>query len=314
MKYNISFILLLLIWSCIGTDVVDDELVPEEVLIEPGDTSVLINSEIQFSATYWNEFGLQEEVDIVYLSLDGTVLTIQENGLARAVSSGQSTVVAVANGINSEGVIVNVLGSVEDIGRIEITSENNAMTVPVGSMLQLNATAFNFLGEEIPMTTFSWQSTDESIASVDENGLVTGIGDGNVEITAISGGTSSTPFTLVVGSPQRTGVFSGRSGYFATGTTALFMNDDGEIVLELGQDFETEFALGTFIYLSNSESGSSTRANGLELSEISSNGFHSFNVTQAAARTGESVTFDQYQFVIVLCKPASITFGAAELN
>jgi hypothetical protein len=81
-------------------------------------------------------------------------------------------------------------------------------------------------------------------------------------------------------------------------------------MLELASDFETEFALGTFVYLSNSISGSATAANGLEIAGISTNGFKLFNVSSIDPEVG----IDTYAMVIILCKPASLTFGHATMQ
>lgn len=111
---------------------------------------------------------------------------------------------------------------------------------------------------------------------------------------------------------ERSGTLQGRGGYAAAGTVTLSQNDEGDLVLRTSDDFAVTLALGTFLYLSNSELGNETAANGLEVADVSENlsGARTFNVTQRDA----SVALDTYQYVIVLCKPARITFGAAELN
>jgi hypothetical protein len=73
----------------------------------------------------------------------------------------------------------------------------------------------------------------------------------------------------------------------------------------------TDFALGTFIYLANNNSsGTAIRNEGIELGEIKTNGSHTFNVTQ----NFPNATLSQFEYVIVLCKPASIPFGFAQLD
>jgi hypothetical protein len=52
------------------------------------------------------------------------------------------------------------------------------------------------------------------------------------------------------------------------------------------------------------------RASGLEVAQISTNGAKTFDITAIRPATG---LFD-YQYVIILCKPASLTFGYAELK
>ncbi len=112
---------------------------------------------------------------------------------------------------------------------------------------------------------------------------------------------------------DRVAEFSGTSGYVGEGTVTLSQQDQ-LIILELADNFRTSFALGTFVYLSNSTGGAETRGSGLELGEISENGAHTFNVTQIANALNETVTLNQYRYCIILCKPASISFAIADFE
>lgn len=65
---------------------------------------------------------------------------------------------------------------------ITITSENNLRTIKVSETLQLNAKVF----PENAKQEVKWSSDKEDVASVNENGLVTAISVGNVNIIATS--------------------------------------------------------------------------------------------------------------------------------
>jgi hypothetical protein len=91
---------------------------------------------------------------------------------------------------------------------------------------------------------------------------------------------------------------------------AILKEVDGNIILELSSNFETSFALGTFIYMANVTNGSQVRSSGLEVAQITTNGAKSFNLT--AINPGIKLT--DYTYVIILCKPATVTFGYAQLN
>lgn len=123
--------------------------------------------------------------------------------------------------------------------------------------------------------------------------------------------TTNTDTTTTVAT-ARQGTLEGRGGYDAAGTVTLSQDDNGDILLTTSDDFTVTLALGTFLYLSNSESGSATAAEGLEVADVSDRlvGAQTFNVTQLAP----DVDLSTYRYVIVLCKPARITFGLAELN
>lgn len=118
--------------------------------------------------------------------------------------------------------------------------------------------------------------------------------------------------SMVTDNTTRTGTLQGSGGYESKGTVMLRQDNQGNIILATGEDFEVEFALGTFLYLSNDLSGSAIISTGLEIADISQSttGAQSFNVTAI----NDQVTLDTYQYVIILCKPARLVFGSATLE
>lgn len=61
---------------------------------------------------------------------------------------------------------------------------HHAATIEVGQTLQLKATR----GVLIPGTGFEWSSSDPAVATIDQNGLVTALSNGEVTITATTTG------------------------------------------------------------------------------------------------------------------------------
>lgn len=142
------------------------------------------------------DYGLQPEnvtyPDVIWTSTVPSVATV-EDGLVTAVEgNGESaTVIQVApegmysgSGIydNVRVVVSNTLVQAE-----EITIDAPADQVYAGETLQLTAT---ILPEDATYRTVSWSSSNESVATVDQNGLVTGVVNdevhASVTITATS--------------------------------------------------------------------------------------------------------------------------------
>lgn len=78
-------------------------------------------------------------------------------------------------------------------------------TINRGNTQQFSATAFDSSNQAIPGATFTWSSSDITIATIDTNGLATGVGIGTVTITATTadglGGTISGTAQLTVQVP-----------------------------------------------------------------------------------------------------------------
>lgn len=298
----------ILFTGCIGTDVLDDPLVPQEISINEGTQAMMLGDNLIFTVTYLNEYGIEENISPEWFIENTEIATVTSSGVVSAKSMGQTQLIAKFDQAESEPVLITVIGSEEDVAKVLIQSPSSQ--VDIGASIQVMASAFNILNDELTGKEVSWSVDNEAVATIDNTGLLMGKSQGVVNVIATVEGIKSDALGINVGGQAKTTTLSGRSGYLAEGTATLSKSADGTITLLLGEDFKTSFALGTFIYLSNFTSGSDTRANGLDLGEIKENGAHSFNVTAA----DPNADLDKYRYVIVLCKPASITFGLGDFN
>ncbi len=296
--------------GCIGTDIIDDPIVPERIEISPGNTSIPLGTSITLESEYFNRYGILEDVDIQYFNFNEEVITVDLEGNITTLMTGQAFVFSYYGDISSDTIQINVVGGPDDVASVVI--EESPGFIDLGDMITLMAKVYNLDGAELVDKEITWRSNDPNIASITNDGVLTGISDGTTTIEAISEGVISQPFTIMVGNVIRTATFTGNAGYNGEGTVQMFMQGN-DLIVELRQDFNTDFALGTFIYLSNTTSGSGTRSNGLELGEIFRQNLGS-TITYNVSQIDSNVTLDQYRYVIVLCKPASITFAIADFE
>ncbi|MCH7490236.1 MAG: Ig-like domain-containing protein [Gemmatimonadetes bacterium] len=68
----------------------------------------------------------------------------------------------------------------------------------LGETVQLTATAREASGNTISGTTFTWSSSDASVATVSSSGLVTAVTYGSANITAAAGGVTSNAAAVTV--------------------------------------------------------------------------------------------------------------------
>ncbi|UII22223.1 Ig-like domain-containing protein [Fulvivirga ligni] len=306
MRYLV-FSTILLFASCIGTDFVDDPLVEKKIAITSEANSVMTGTTLQMEGIYYNEFGIAVEESLTWQSSNTAVASVDNNGLLTANMAGQVMIKATFESVESESLLITIIDNPDELAEVVLTGSSNLLSV--GGSLQLSVKLLNGYGEEIDGEV-TWQSSNNDVATVSSAGLVTGKSNGEVSITASSQGISSQQYQLTVGSAEKVATFMGGNGYVAKGAARLYYDNNDNLILGFSEDFETSFALGTFIYLSNTTTGSQVAASGLGLGEITTNGAKSFNITALDA----SVELDTYQYVIVLCKPAAITFGYANFN
>lgn len=306
---KLLFAFVVLFSSCIGTDEVDDPIVGESIVLERDQVALVVDSTAQAEATYLNRYGIEEDVQLIWSSSSEDVATVDIDGTVTAVGAGQSNLTASVGGAISPPLLVTVVENEDDVAQV-ILSSPGGNQISVGQEVSLSVQVLNVLGDPIEGSEILLSALDPDYLMVNEDGVASGVANGFGRIVASVDGVQSNTLGIQVGQTSRTGTFMGANGYDASGSTELFLSDKGDLMLSLGSNFDTDFALGTYTYLSNSTSGSVTRNEGLEIQEISSGGSHQFNVSSI----DPNVNIDDFNYVIVLCKPATITFGYAELN
>ena len=117
---------------------------------------------------------------LVWTSSDESVATVDANGTVTAVKEGTATItVKATDGSNvSAQCAITVKAPVVLVEGI--TLNMTEQTLSAGETLALTATV---LPENASNKTLAWTSSDESVATVDANGLVTAVKEGTATIT-----------------------------------------------------------------------------------------------------------------------------------
>ena len=105
--------------------------------------------------------------------------TVDENGVVTAVGVGECEIIATAAGKSDDAdvEVTNGGGSIRDV---DILNDDDVEHMTVGQKVTLRA-------EVEPQTAdqkVTWRSTKPSVATVDQNGVVTAVGVGECEIIA----------------------------------------------------------------------------------------------------------------------------------
>ena len=286
----------------------DDPIVDEQIEISPNTLALMVGETGSLVAVYYNKYGVQTPAQLQWTSSAPLVASVDSQGSVKSLSAGQAMIVASFGSVVSSSVNVTVASNANQVAKVEITSPSNKISLAVGENHSLTWAVKNINNEILIGRTVQWFSENSSIATVSNEGKVTGVSTGMVDIHAKVEGVKSNLLNFSVGSGL-TGTFVSAGGYKAIGMASL-KEENGKIILEFSSNFETSFALGTFVYMANVTNGSQVKANGLEVAQITTNGAKSFNLS--AVSPGIKLT--DYKYVIILCKPASVTFGYAELK
>ena len=134
------------------------------------------------------------DVEVKYASTDEAVATVDKDGKVQILQPGECD---IATTLTQEGKkVVEKKTHIKAFYEVEgITLDKTEGILTAGNTVTLNATV---LPEEIADETIAtWTSSDEKVATVDENGKVTAIAAGEATITA-NAGEKSTTYKLTV--------------------------------------------------------------------------------------------------------------------
>ncbi|MDE5567464.1 MAG: Ig-like domain-containing protein, partial [Muribaculaceae bacterium] len=147
-----------------------------KVILKKGDS-------IQLIAEAYPENAIDK---ILWGSGDENIVTVDTNGVLTAVGTGETYIVV---GVE-RGSVVKFCGvTVVDEEDIKIVLNKSAISLDKSQSFQLTATLMPAI---TIFDTVDWSSDNESVATVDESGLITAISPGETTITATCGEVSST--------------------------------------------------------------------------------------------------------------------------
>ena len=134
------------------------------------------------------------DVKVSYASTDEAVATVDKDDRVQVLQPGECDIVMTLT--QEDKKVVEKKTHIKAYYEVEgITLDKTEGILTAGNTVALNATV---LPEEIAdETTVTWTSSDEKVATVDENGKVTAIAAGEATITA-NAGEKSTTYKLTV--------------------------------------------------------------------------------------------------------------------
>jgi hypothetical protein len=294
--------------SCIGTDFTDDPIVGEKIIVSSRTLALLPNEKTQANAVYFDKYGFEQNVPLQWQSSNSAIAEVSIIGLIIGKSAGQALIQPFFENFLGPQIQVTVVSDPTAVATVEL-KQPSSTKLSLGAKVQLEVVVKNIAGIILLGKSIDWFSENSNLLTVNSTGLVDAVGSGIAGIHAKVNGVKSNIIDFDVTGFLRTASFTQAGGHIAKGS-ATIEQQGASITLKLSSNFDTDFALGTYIYLANSTNGSTVRSAGLELGQIFKDGAATFDVTKIKP----NITLNEYRYVIILCKPASVTFGFADLK
>jgi uncharacterized protein YjdB len=172
----------------------------DTVVVAPLSASVNPGQTIQLTASAKDASGsILAGRAIVWSSSNTSIAGVSTAGLVTAVSPGIAGITAASEGKHTTATITVMTPPPEPVASVHITPQT--ASVVVGQTVQLSATPKSANGTSLTGRAITWASSNAALATVSSTGLVTGVSDGSVTITATSEGKSGTASVTVTPVP-----------------------------------------------------------------------------------------------------------------
>ena len=209
---------------------------------------------------------------VAWSSSNQSVATIDAQGKLTAVSAGTTTVTATSEGKSGTAAITISTATVGSV-----TVQPPAPTIVAGTSVQLTAIVKDPFETVLTNRAVAWSSSNTAVATVNQAGLVTGVGPGSATITATSEGKSGTATVTVTQAPvatvtiqppsasvtagktsQLTATLKDANGNTLTGRSIAWSSSNTNVATVSSTGLVTALAVGTTVITAASEGKSGT--------------------------------------------------------
>ncbi|MCT4630730.1 Ig-like domain-containing protein [Winogradskyella sp.] len=214
-------------------------------------------------------------------------------------------------------LVFNCIGEdvINDTVEAELRILNNIENLSVSESHQFNISFFNNVGEEEPITV-SWTSSNTSVAVITQEGLLSGVSEGEttISVSAQYNNTlveNSTIVTIVDGEVinlpnEKSGNIVTTSSYALSGSFTLTEIENTEnLLLSFSDDYNASTSLpGLYLYLTNNPN---SIANAQSLGPVSVfNGSHTYTI--------DNTGINDFSYLLYWCEPFGVKVGGGTIN
>lgn len=199
----------------------------------------------------------------------------------------------------------------------ELRIINPLDTLAVGDSYTFELLFTNNVGQEESRPA-SWNSSDLTVLTIDDQGRATGMSKGQATVTATVQSADQSPLSVsrlivvdeetVIGDPNdnvRSGTIRTTSSYLLQGGFEV-KKEDTNLIVNIFEDYEASTALpGLYVYLTNNPN---TLEGALEIGAVEVfKGAHTYTL-------GGDIPLNQYNYLLYYCKPFLVKVGDGEIG
>ncbi len=171
-----------------GNAVLVTRKAPKSLSVEPSSKTIASDQTVQLTATATYSDKTTEDISgtVTWTSSDQSIATVSSSGLVTAVKEGLVTITATVPGSTVSGTAAI---TVEDADPTELSLTPSSVSLLAGTTATLTP-SFEPANVNASGVKLKWTSDNDTVATVDADGVVTAVSDGKATITAAVDGTN----------------------------------------------------------------------------------------------------------------------------
>jgi uncharacterized protein YjdB len=166
------------------------------VTVAPPSSNIGVGAWVQLGATVRSGATILTDRVVGWSSSNEAVAVVSSTGRVTGLKAGAVTIMATSEGVSGTAFVA--------VGIASVAVSPTPTSVVAGQTRQLSAVARDASNTAVPGVPFQWSSASTGIATVDGNGLVTGVAAGTVNISAAVGTVSGSASVSVTPPPVAT--------------------------------------------------------------------------------------------------------------
>ena len=244
--------------ECIVT-VNEKDIEVESVELNKTEAELVVGETFRLEATV-----LPEEASgltVTWSSSASEIVSVDDEGNVSALSEGKATITAEAGGVTAT---CDVTVSSASIPVESVTVSEESIEIKIGETFTLTATV---LPENAEDKTVTWSSSDNAIATVSDDGVVTGVAVGNATIVAAAGQRTAVCSVKVSGADSGDDPIADIKTDWTVGELFDVPQYGKGVVFQVGEDFIKVVSMVENIYRQYSSYGLELKCTDVELAD-----------------------------------------------
>ena len=231
----------------------------ESVELNKTEAELVVGETLRLEATV-----LPEEASgltVTWSSSASEIVSVDDEGNVSALSEGKATITAEAGGVTAT---CDVTVSSASIPVESVTVSEESIEIKIGETFTLTATV---LPENAEDKTVTWSSSDNAIATVSADGVVTGVAVGNATIVAAAGQRTAVCSVKVSGADSGDDPIADIKTDWTVGELFDVPQYGKGVVFQVGEDFIKVVSMVENIYRQYSLYGLELKCTDVELAD-----------------------------------------------